>query len=276
MSVIGTSIVQLMFLFCSRFRSRYSPLFFSIILFGFCASKTRLNPSEVFLLTFPRWFLCCGSSLLVRRCFHMWRLFGIICSSSLLLLMSRESCASCLLHSLGISILLCFMFVAFPGYLHFTVLHVCCIPWVSPFYCASCLLHSLGISILLCFMFVAFPGYLHFTVLHVCCILWVSPFYCASCLLHSLGISILLCFMFVAFPGYLHFTVLHVCCILCFMFVAFPGYLHFTVLHVCGIPWVSPFYCASCLWHSLGISIYMCCTVSLNIKMTLLALYTYV
>ena len=79
----------------------------------FHASKTGLStpwpaphphPTSVFLLTIPRRFLCCSSSLFVRLWFHMWRL----CRPYLFLI--------CL--SFGASGGLCFVIVAFPGYRH--------------------------------------------------------------------------------------------------------------------------------------------------------------
>ena len=46
--------------------------------------------------------LICYSSLFVRRWLYMWRLFCQTCFFSLLLLVPREGCASCLRHFLGI------------------------------------------------------------------------------------------------------------------------------------------------------------------------------
>ena len=38
-------------------------------------TKGEFKPSAVFLLTVPRRFFCCSSSLFVRRWFHTWCLF---------------------------------------------------------------------------------------------------------------------------------------------------------------------------------------------------------
>ena len=56
------------------------------------------------LLTVLRWFLCCSSSCFVHCGFHMWRLFCLYLIP--------------IYPSFGASERLCFVIVAFPGYLH--------------------------------------------------------------------------------------------------------------------------------------------------------------
>ena len=61
----------------------------------FCASKTGLSPSPIsILLTVPRRFIYCSSSLCVRLLFIYGVWFLLIRSSSLLLLVPREGCAN--------------------------------------------------------------------------------------------------------------------------------------------------------------------------------------
>ena len=84
------------------------------------ASPPTPHRSVIFLLTVPRWFLCCSSSLYVCRWSHTWSLF---CYYNMFFISP----------SFGASWELCFVIVAFPMY----SLTSPCSDWINSFCCCS-------------------------------------------------------------------------------------------------------------------------------------------
>ena len=148
MSVVGPIVVLFVVFLCSFFRSPLSPFFCFITMIqwwgsgplwgpnmfviwnrirfkvSYRTSKTVIRPLPppqpsppppssvprvVFLVTFQRLFCCCSVPLFVCLWFHIVKfIFFFICSS-------------CLSPSLDASGRPCFVFMAFPGYIHFSL-----------------------------------------------------------------------------------------------------------------------------------------------------------